>query len=70
VHKSTNFLSQSFFNLLIFVNKACFKLNINAMRTTSQSRRQFVKNSVAGAGLLFLPNLLSAQSSELLKRKK
>ena len=40
------------------------------MRTTSQSRRRFVKNSIAGAGLLSLPNLLTAQNIGISDKKK
>lgn len=38
------------------------------MYTTS--RRQFVKTSVAGATLISLPNLLNAQSSGTVEKKK
>jgi len=40
------------------------------MRSTSHSRRQFVKNTLAGAGLLSLPNLLNAQNAGPVEKKK
>jgi len=40
------------------------------MQTTSESRRQFVKNTVAGASLLSLPDLLSARNASPAGKKK
>ncbi len=40
------------------------------MITFSKSRRQFVKKSVSGAGLIFLPDLINAEKSGLIEKKK
>lgn len=40
------------------------------MDTTSKSRREFVKKSVLGTGLLTLPNLLNAQNNGSVEKKK
>jgi LmbE family N-acetylglucosaminyl deacetylase len=40
------------------------------MKTSSRSRRQFVKQSLAGAGIITLPGLLSAQNNAPSEKKK
>lgn len=40
------------------------------MGNTYQSRRQFVKKSVLGTGLIYLPDLISAQNNRPVEKKK
>lgn len=40
------------------------------MKKSPASRRQFVKNTAAGLGLLTLPSLLNAQSNNKIEKKK